>query len=129
MDSGDRLSDPTTSGGPWAWSLGRLGARAPLYGSGHRTVDPDTATRWLDLLIGLGLSKIDGAPFAAVQLARLTGDRTRDLEDDARARALAALRAVAAPETWLKLVSEVVQLSAADEARALGDTLPAGLQL
>jgi hypothetical protein len=39
-----RLRTPGQSAsGPWAWALGRVGARAPIYGSGHRTVDPDQA--------------------------------------------------------------------------------------
>jgi hypothetical protein len=113
----------------WAWALGRLGARSPIFGSGHRTVSPELAGEWLDLLLDRGLNKVDGAPFAAVQLARLTGDRTRDLDEAARGRALKALEAARAPEAWLRLLREVVALEAADEARALGDTLPAGLQL
>ena len=125
-----RLAAPGAAGsGPWAWSLGRLGARAPVYGSGHRTVDPDTAAAWLELLLKKDLRAVDGAAFAAVQLARLTGDRTRDLDADLRARTVAALLAAKAPERWLRLVTEVVALDAADEARALGDTLPHGLQL
>jgi molecular chaperone DnaK (HSP70) len=125
-----RLVDPTTPfGGPWAWALGRLGARVPLYGSGHRTVAPELAQRWAEQLLGLGLGKVDGAAFAVAQLCRLTGDRTRDLEPALRARALEALRAAKAPAPWLAMVTEVVRLEAADEARALGDTLPAGLML
>ncbi|MGQ0504898.1 MAG: Hsp70 family protein [Myxococcaceae bacterium] len=118
-----------SAGGPWTWCLGRLGARVPLYGSSHRTLAPEVVSPWLELLLDLGLGKIDGAPFAAAQLARLTGDRTRDLEPELRERTLAALAAVKAPDGWLQLVREVTVLSAADEARALGDTLPVGLSL
>lgn len=125
-----RLSAAGAAGtGPWAWALGRLGARAPVYGSGHRTVDADTAAAWLELLLKKDLRAIDGAAFAAVQLARRTGDRTRDLDADLRARTVAALEAAKAPERWLRLVTDVVALDAADEARALGDTLPHGLKL
>ncbi len=125
-----RLSAPGAAGtGPWAWALGRLGARVPLHGSGHRTVAPDQAAAWLELLLQRDLRAIDGAAFAAVQLARLTGDRTRDLDADLRTRTAAALVAAKAPERWLRLVEEVVALEAADAARALGDTLPLGLKL
>ena len=125
----DRLKSGEAAGGVWAWALGRLGARAPLFGSVHRTVPPEVASDWLTLLLDLGLSKVEGAPFAAVQLARLTGDRARDLDDTLRARTLAALDGAHAQEGWRRMLSEVVALEAADEARALGDTLPAGLQL
>ena len=125
----ERLRNPATAAGPWAWALGRLGARAPLYGSSHKTVAPEPAEQWLTLLLDAGLGTIDGAPFAASQIARLTGDRTRDLSDEIRARTAAALTAAGAPATWSQMLVEVVTLEAADQARALGDTLPIGLRL
>jgi len=124
-----RLKKPETAAGPWAWALGRLGARVPLYGSSHQTVDAEQAAEWLTLLLDAGLRRIDGTAFAATQLARLTGDRTRDLDEDIRARTVAALKSAGAPEAWLRMLSEVAALETADEARALGDTLPIGLRL
>jgi hypothetical protein len=124
-----RLKNPETAAGPWAWALGRLGARVPLYGSSHKTVDAEQAAAWLALLLEAGLRRIDGTAFAAAQLARLTGDRTRDLEDEIRARAIAALKSAGAPQAWLRMLSEVAALETTDEARALGDTLPIGLRL
>lgn len=123
-----RLKSPATAGGPWAWSLGRLGARVPLYGSGHRTVDVDHAAAWLTLLLETDWRAVDGAAFAVAQLARLTGDRTRDVDEGLRSRSLDALRAAGAPERWREMVSSVVALEADEEARALGDTLPIGLK-
>jgi molecular chaperone DnaK (HSP70) len=124
-----RLKNSQTAGGPWAWALGRLGARVPLYGSSHQTVDPEQASAWLSLLLDAGLRRMDGTAFAAAQLARLTGDRTRDLDEEIRARAVAALKSAGAPEAWLRMLNEVADLDTADETRALGDTLPIGLRL
>jgi molecular chaperone DnaK (HSP70) len=124
-----RMKNPETAAGPWAWALGRLGARVPLYGSTHKTVDAEQAAAWLSLLLDTGLRRMDGTAFAAAQLARLTGDRTRDLDDAIRARAVAALKSAGAPEAWLRMLSEVGALETADAARALGDTLPIGLRL
>jgi molecular chaperone DnaK (HSP70) len=124
-----RLKNPATAAGPWAWALGRLGARVPLYGSGHKTVDAMQASAWLTLLLDVGVDCVDGTAFAAAQLARLTGDRSRDLDEAIRARARAALQAAHAPDGWLQMLTEVVVLAAADEARALGDTLPIGLRM
>jgi hypothetical protein len=124
-----RLKAEAKSGGPWAWALGRLGARVPLYGSSHKVVDIETAESWLTLLLELDLRRIDGASFAAAQLARLTGDRTRDIDPALRARTAQALTGARASEAWVRMVNEVLALEAADEARALGDTLPAGLRL
>lgn len=126
----ERLRKPDQPGsGPWAWALGRLGARVPLFGSGHQTVDVEQASEWLGLLLAKDLRQTDGAAFAVTQLARMTGDRTRDIEDELRARVVDALRAAKAPDRWLQLVTEVVALEAEDEARALGDTLPVGLKV
>jgi len=126
---GLRLKTPETAAGPWIWALGRLGTRVPLYGSSHKTVPPEIAAAWLASLLNAGLLRVDGATFAIVQLARLTGDRTRDLDDTTREHAVAALASAGAPAHWLRLVREVVGLETADEARALGDTLPIGLRL
>jgi molecular chaperone DnaK (HSP70) len=124
-----RLEAKDTAGGPWAWALGRLGARVPVHGAAHRVVDVETATAWIEKLLTVDARRHDGAPFALAWLARRTGDRARDVEDGVRVKVLAALSATRAPESWRTMVAEVVQLSAADEARALGDSLPVGLTL
>jgi hypothetical protein len=124
---GDWIAPRVASPGPWAWALGRVGARVPLYGSVHKTVDPDHASEWLNLLLDAHQRNVEGALFAIVQLARLTGDRSRDIDDDLRNRALDAVRRAHAPESWQRLLLEVVAMETADQARAFGDTLPAGL--
>jgi molecular chaperone DnaK (HSP70) len=125
----ERLQNPQTAPGPWAWALGRLGTRAPIYGSGHKTVAAEQAAAWQALLLGLDWAAVSGAAFAAAQLARLTGDRTRDLDEALRTQTVDALRAAGVPAHWLRLVTEVAALDDAEEARALGDTLPLGLKL
>ncbi len=125
----ERLQSPATAAGPWIWALGRIGARVPLYGSIHKTVDGDQAAKWLSMLLAPDLWRMNGAAFAAAQLARLTGDRTRDLDDDLRSRAVAALMSAEAPEAWWRMVTEVTVLESVDEARAIGDSLPIGLRL
>lgn len=123
-----RLSEPGKVTGPWAWALGRLGTRVPLYGSAHRVPEPALAAQWLECLLARGLTQ-EGAPFAAAQLARLSGDRTRDLDESLRERVAAALAAQGVSDKWIQMVREVAVLDAADSARALGDRLPLGLRL
>ncbi len=124
-----RLDHPQTAAGPWTWALGRLGARVLLYGSQHQTVPPEHVTRWVRVLLQPTVIQLEGALFALAQLARLTGDRTRDLEPEVRAQASAALRAADSSPSWQRMVNELVVLEAADKARALGDTLPVGLSM
>ena len=110
------------------WALGRLGARVPFHGSGHACVGPEIAERWLARLVALPARPADLA-FPVSQLARMSGDRARDLSPEAREEALAALRRAGAPATLSRTVEEPVALEAADEQRIFGESLPAGLKL
>lgn len=125
----ERLRTLPSGGGPWGWSLGRLGARAPAYGSSHRVVPVQTAQDWIRFLLQRGLARVDGAPFAVAQLARRTGDRARDVDEPTRAAVVDALTRAKAPPSFIQMVQEIKDLDASDEARVLGDTLPAGLKL
>ncbi|WP_322014208.1 Hsp70 family protein [Paraburkholderia sp. J12] len=111
------------------WAVGRMGARLPFYGSAHGVVPPDVAVRWLDKLLAQNWRKVEPAMFAAVQIARMTGDRSRDLPDAAREAVLRKLAAANAPAAWLAMVREVVALDNADTGRIFGESLPAGLKL
>lgn len=124
-----RLRSKDTVGGPWAWALGRLGARVPVQGAAHRVVSIDLAETWIELLLQLSPARHDGALFAIAQLARRTGDRARDIDEALRRRVVEALEAAHVPRAWRAAVEDVVQLSRDDEARVLGDTLPVGLAL
>ncbi|SAK51048.1 chaperone heat-shock protein [Caballeronia catudaia] len=123
-----RLKKPSENVQSW-WALGRIGARAPFYGSAHGVVPPDIAVAWLDAILALDWKKIDPAAFAAVQIARMTGDRSRDLPDDARAAVVQRLETIGAAAAWIAMVRETVELDRADVGRVFGETLPAGLKL
>jgi len=110
------------------WALGRLGARVPFHGSGHACVAPEVAEAWLARLLALPGRPADLA-FPISQLARMSGDRARDLAAEAREDALAALRRAGASPALLRTVEEPVALEVADEQRIFGESLPAGLKL
>ncbi|MFM2055610.1 MAG: hypothetical protein RL456_3647, partial [Pseudomonadota bacterium] len=111
------------------WALGRLGARQPFHGSVHGVVPVEVAARWIDGLLGLDWRRQRMAAFAAAQLARMTGDRVRDLDADRRAQVLARLAGCGAAPSWLAMVREVAPLDAADEQVLFGESLPPGLVL
>ncbi len=111
------------------WALARVGARQPFHGSAHEVVDSATVAEWLTMLLALDWKKVEPAAFAATHLARMTGDRSRDIADDLRATILARLKAVGAPPLWQAMVSEVTQLDEAVTRRMLGEALPPGLKL
>ncbi|MDN2715207.1 Hsp70 family protein [Janthinobacterium sp. SUN120] len=111
------------------WALARVGARQPFHGSAHEVVDSAAVADWLQVLLALDWKKVEPAAFAATHLARMTGDRSRDIADDLRATILARLKAVGAPPLWQAMVSEVTQLDEANTKRMLGEALPPGLKL
>jgi molecular chaperone DnaK (HSP70) len=111
------------------WALGRIGARLPFYGSAHEVVAPENAAAWLQWLLSLDWKRIEPAAFAAAHIARLTGDRSRDLPQDLRDTVAARLQAIGAAANWSAMLREVLQLDEADQQRALGDSLPPGLRL
>ncbi|MCC7700667.1 hsp70 family protein [Janthinobacterium sp. GW460P] len=111
------------------WALARVGARQPFHGSAHEVVDSASVADWLTVLLALDWKKVEPAAFAAAHLARMTGDRSRDIGDDLRATILARLKAVGAPPLWQTMVSEVTQLDETATKRILGEALPPGLKL
>jgi hypothetical protein len=90
---------------------------------------PEVASAWLERLLALDWGRHPEAPFAAAQLARLSGDRTRDLDEELRRRTAARLDQARAPPEWSRALREVQPLGEKDEQRVFGDTLPAGLHL
>ncbi|PRX25059.1 Hsp70 protein [Paraburkholderia sp. BL18I3N2] len=123
-----RLKKPAENHQSW-WAVGRIGARRPFYGSAHSVVPPEIAGVWLNAILALDWKKVDPAAFAAVQIARMTGDRSRDLPEDLRLAVVRRLEAANAPRAWITMVSESVELDNADEGRVFGESLPAGLKL
>jgi hypothetical protein len=111
------------------WVLGRLGARAPLYGSAHTVVATEVAARWTETLLALDWRAVPAAALACVHLARRTGDRSRDVDEGLRERLLQRLAEAGVAGHWIDLVREVRALDEADEQQAFGEALPPGLRL
>lgn len=123
-----RLKRPDETVQTW-WAIGRLAARQSLAANAHRVMPPEAAQEFLDATLAQDWRKNETAMFAAVQIARMTGDRARDLPDTVRAQVLEKMRSSGAPERWLAMVEQVVQMEAEDQKRSLGDSLPPGLVL
>ncbi|CAN5485691.1 Hsp70 family protein [soil metagenome] len=113
----------------YLWALGRIGARQPFHGSPHDVVPAEVAARWVESLLALDWKRIEAAAFAAVNLARVSDDRARDLPLALREQLMARLRAIHAPPAWGAMVEKKVELDEATERRMLGESLPPGLKL
>ena len=123
-----RLKRPDETVQTW-WAIGRLAARQSLAANAHRVMPPEAAQEFLNATLAQDWRKNETAMFAAVQMARMTGDRARDLPDEVRAQVLEKMRSSGAPERWIAMVEQVVQMQAEDQKRSLGDSLPPGLVL
>ncbi len=124
----ERLGNKGESVQTWQ-ALGRLGTRVPLYGSAHNVVPRVIAADWLQRVLQLDWKKVQPAAFAAVSLARLSGDRERDLDSGLRRQVVARLRGARVSDHWVSLIEEVSELDEADHKRLYGDALPVGLTL
>jgi hypothetical protein len=112
----------------WLWSLGRLGARIPLYGPLHSVVAPEIASEWLNALLDLpAFTAATGT--AIVLIARRTDDRSRDIDDAIREQAISRLFVLGIAEETVQLLSKYVPPERADAVRSFGESLPSGLQV
>lgn len=124
----ERLRKPSENPQTW-WAVGRIGARVPFHGSAHNVVSRDVAETWLTQLLSLDWKKIEPAGFAATLLARVSGDRERDIDQSLRNEVQRQLESIKAPATWVTMVQTLVELDENDKRRMYGETLPAGLKL
>ena len=128
--SGAKLDAKTAAGYTrYLWALGRVGARQSFHGSAHEVAPVEAAEEWLGKLLKLDWKKVEPAGFAATHIARMTGDRSRDVSEPVRLEVLRRLGATGAPSSWTAMVREVVELDQASETRMLGEALPPGLKL
>jgi molecular chaperone DnaK (HSP70) len=112
----------------WEW-LGRVGAREPIYASAHHVVRPRHAEAWLEHLMSEPWEAMPSAPFAAVQLARCTDDRARDVSPSLRERVAAKLEQHAAAPEWVQCVLHHVPTNRKNSSETFGEELPPGLSL
>jgi hypothetical protein len=119
-----------TDNDPRHWtSLGRIGARVPLYASVHHVVPQKNVEAWLEKMLRLDWRKVTTAAHAAVQMARLTGDRARDVSERLREEVAKRLTTIGAKEPWIRAVREGETVGDEERAQIFGEGLPIGLRL
>jgi hypothetical protein len=112
----------------WLWTLGRLGARIPLYGPLHSVVAAEIAGEWLKALLDLStFTTVTGS--AIVLIARRTDDPTRDIDDAIREQAISRLMTLGVAEETIQLLSNYIPPGREDAVRSFGESLPPGLQV
>ena len=110
------------------WSLGRLGARIPLYGPLNCVIPAEVAAQWMKSLLRLGDLTPDVAS-AVVQLGARTNDSHRDVDADARWDAMVRLNEAGLTGALIESLREYVPPGRNDAVRIFGESLPEGLRL
>ena len=114
--------------GPLLWALARTGSRVPFYGPLNTVVAPAVAAGWVEMLLELKAESPELATTVA-QLAAWTGDPARDVPDDLRQRAHAALSARGVDPRRIAHLVELRPATRAERQHLYGETLPEGLTL
>jgi hypothetical protein len=92
-------------------------------------IPPETAALWLRQIAKADWKKIPQAGFAAMLIARMSGDRARDIEEETRRQVVEKLKLAKAPSSWIDLVESYKELDEKEEQQIFGEALPPGLKL
>jgi hypothetical protein len=111
------------------WSISRLGARTLLYGPADRVVGPEEVSQWIDLLLKINWTNPRPVGMALTQMARRTGDRTRDVDKQVINRILQWMDQDKFFVPHQRYLKEIVPLERQEESSIFGESLPAGLVL
>jgi hypothetical protein len=111
------------------WALSRIGSRQPLYGPANKVVPPGEIASWLEALKKIEMKQPRKLIKAAVSMARLTGDRTRDLQTAFREEIITWLQLLGAGEKKLEPLRKAIPLAEKEKNHAFGESLPEGLIL
>lgn len=116
---------------PYAWVLGRLLARAPLYAGPDAVAAPAEVEALFERLRKLDWRDPEYAPLNPLfaQAARRVDRRDADVGEEARREILQKMRESGAHPDQLRVVREQVPVEYADRERQFGESLPAGLIL
>jgi len=112
------------------WALSRFGTRVPLYGPLNRVIPGQEASSWIRTLFSLHLPPKEAVGQALVQLARLTGDRERDVPEEDRQKVASFIENL--PRfTHLQqiLMNREPVLTQQEREWMFGEALPSGLVL
>jgi len=121
----EKVGEPSQT---W-WAVGRIGARMPFHGSSHNIIPADIVCLWLKQILAVDWKKTPQAGFAATLIARMSGDRARDIDETMRLQIIEKLKLSKAPASWIDMVEQIKELGEKEEKQIFGEALPPGLKL
>jgi len=123
-----RLQKSSEPSQTW-WAVGRIGARMPFHGSSHNVIPANIVCLWLKQILAVDWKKTPQAGFAATLIARMSGDRARDIDENMRLQIIEKLKLSKAPVSWIEMVEQLKELDEKEEKQIFGEALPPGLKL
>jgi len=123
-----RLQKSSEPNQTW-WAVGRIASRVPFHGSSHNVIPAETVSEWLQQLLKVDWKKVPQAGFAATLIARMSGDRARDLDESIRLQVIDKLIISKSPSSWLEMVESYKELDETEAKQIFGEALPPGLKL
>jgi len=111
------------------WALGRLAARAPVYGPANTVVDAKAVERFLEVQLSVGGPWRPSLALAVAQMARRTDDPVRDVRPEIAEAVRRRLESEPAGGAFVRWVAEVVPMDTTQQALVLSEALPTGLRL
>lgn len=116
---------------PYAWALGRLLSRTPLYAGADSILPPGQVEKAFRQLQQLDWTSVDNPGLITLfsMAARRTEQREIDIDDTLREAILEKMRTSKAKTELLRVVRDYVPIEEADKLAQFGESLPVGLFL
>lgn len=111
------------------WALSRLCARELLYGPVDRVIHKDQLQRWIKGIMQQEWRNMKPIFAAISQMARKTGDRKRDFDEDFQQIIIDWMRSHGSEKSHVKYLTDVIAVSQNEEKTIFGESLPSGLVL
>lgn len=112
------------------WALARFGARIPFYGPLDQVIPSSRAVLWIEQLLSMNLPANEPLAHSFIQLARLTGDRERDVPQEKRDYLVGWLKQLPQRDRLAEaLTHPETLLQSQEQDWVFGESLPAGLVL
>lgn len=123
-----RLQKSSEPSQTW-WAVGRIASRVPFYGDHNNVIPAEIVSVWLQQVLKADWKKVPQAGFSATLMARMSGDRVRDLDDSIRLQIVEKLKISRSPQSWIEMVEVYKELDEQEEKQVFGEALPPGLKL
>ncbi|MBY0277282.1 hsp70 family protein, partial [Candidatus Binatia bacterium] len=121
-----RVVKGKTTGDAEVWALGRIAARQPIAGPVSSVIEPRVVEPWLSALADAPWERRTATVLAVAQMARVTGDRARDVDPALRERLAERIASEPEGRRFVRWLREVVATSAQERALVLAESLPVG---